>query len=160
MPNRVARFRRQRRLTQVELAEQAEVSRETISNIERGLSTPSLQVAFDIAAVLGQDVDTLFGDTPFTTRSLRPMDQILAMLDQAHAEVEKGKALRNMVQDDAETEEAMYLAVGVEEALKWILGRTPDLFQGAAWKGWFPIRDVDTSPEAIAETARMHGGAR
>ena len=47
-------------MTQQELAEQIGVTRQTVNAIEAGKYSPSLEVAFRIAAVFGQRVDEVF----------------------------------------------------------------------------------------------------
>ena len=51
-------------LSQAALADQAHVTRQTISGIESGRWSPSLDVAFAIAATLGSTVEELFGAAP------------------------------------------------------------------------------------------------
>ncbi len=51
-------------LSQAALADQAGVTRQTISGIESGRWLPSLEVAFGIAAALGSSVEELFGAAP------------------------------------------------------------------------------------------------
>jgi putative molybdopterin biosynthesis protein len=53
-----------RGLSQVALADQAGVTRQTISGIEAGRWSPSLDVALAIAAALGSSVEELFGAAP------------------------------------------------------------------------------------------------
>jgi molybdate-binding protein/DNA-binding XRE family transcriptional regulator len=53
-----------RGLSQVALADQAGVTRQTISGIEAGRWSPSLDVALAIAAALGSSVEELFGGAP------------------------------------------------------------------------------------------------
>lgn len=57
---RIARHRRARGLTQVELAEKIGVAPETISRIERGTVVPSIARAGDIARAVGVELATLF----------------------------------------------------------------------------------------------------
>lgn len=52
----VARLRRERGMSQEELAFQADIDRTYISQIERGLANPSLGVLCRLAAALGVDV--------------------------------------------------------------------------------------------------------
>ena len=56
----VRRVRRERGLTQEELAREVGVSRQTIVNIEQGRYKPSILLALKIARVLDTDVETLF----------------------------------------------------------------------------------------------------
>jgi putative transcriptional regulator len=58
--NRLRIARAERALSQDELAQRAGVSRQTISSIETGVYCPSTLLAFRLARVLDQPVDTLF----------------------------------------------------------------------------------------------------
>ncbi|RJX17684.1 MAG: XRE family transcriptional regulator [Desulforudis sp.] len=53
-------IRRQRKLTQVQLAAKSKVSRNYISEIENGTKTPSIPTLEKIAAALGVSTGTLF----------------------------------------------------------------------------------------------------
>ena len=59
LPENIARTRRAAGLTQEELAAQVGVSRQTVSDWERGDATPDLSNAARIAQVLGVTVDSL-----------------------------------------------------------------------------------------------------
>ncbi|WP_017541632.1 helix-turn-helix domain-containing protein [Nocardiopsis halophila] len=48
------------RMTQAELADRVEVTRQTIIAIEQGRYSPSLETAFQIARVFGATVDDVF----------------------------------------------------------------------------------------------------
>jgi len=56
----VRRVRREKGLTQEELARKVGVSRQTIVNVEQGRYKPSILLALKIARVLDTDVETLF----------------------------------------------------------------------------------------------------
>lgn len=58
---RVEKARRRVGLIQRELAEKVGVGRVTISRIERGAQTPSVDLALAIAGALGETVEALFG---------------------------------------------------------------------------------------------------
>lgn len=60
MENRLAELRKQKRIGQSYLVEQLGVSRQTISSIENGRCTPSLDLALDIAYLLDMPVDEIF----------------------------------------------------------------------------------------------------
>ncbi len=65
MKNRIKVFRAERDWTQQDLAEQIDVSRQTINAIEKGKYDPSLPVAFRIAKIFGQRIeDVFFPDDP------------------------------------------------------------------------------------------------
>jgi putative transcriptional regulator len=57
----VRQRRRELRITQAELAEASEVSRQTIIAIEQGDYAPSVFLALRIARTLGSTVEDLFG---------------------------------------------------------------------------------------------------
>ena len=60
MENRLAEIRKQKKIGQGFLVEQLGVSRQTISSIENGRCTPSLDLALDIAYLLDMPVDEVF----------------------------------------------------------------------------------------------------
>lgn len=62
MNNRLRVLRAERRLSQAELAELVDVSRQTVNAIEVGKHDPSLPLAFRIARVFGQPVEAIFSD--------------------------------------------------------------------------------------------------
>lgn len=61
---RVKELRKSCGLTQEELAERVEVSKDYIGLIERGLRSPSLQVIEKIANSLGVTIHVLFNEMP------------------------------------------------------------------------------------------------
>lgn len=60
MKNQIKQLRKSANLSQEELAKLCKVSRQTINAIENDKYDPTLQLAFDIASVLGTTVDELF----------------------------------------------------------------------------------------------------
>lgn len=58
--NAVRRYRRLADVTQAQLAEQVDVSRQTIVSIESGGYAPSVYLALALAEQLGTSVETLF----------------------------------------------------------------------------------------------------
>lgn len=60
MKNYVREERTNKQLTQVQLAEMVNVSRQTIISIETSRYTPSVILAIKLANVLGKKVETLF----------------------------------------------------------------------------------------------------
>ncbi|WP_041096265.1 helix-turn-helix transcriptional regulator [Bacillus badius] len=60
MRNRIRELRKSANLSQKELATLCSVSRQTINAIENNKYDPTLQLAFNIAAVLNTTVDELF----------------------------------------------------------------------------------------------------
>lgn len=62
---RMLRFLRDE-MTQQALAEKIGVTRQTVNAIERGKYSPSLEVAFRIAEVLGESLETVFQYRPET----------------------------------------------------------------------------------------------
>jgi len=53
-------IRKQRGITQEELAEVLEVSRQTISSLENGRYNPSIILAFKIARFFGMSIEDIF----------------------------------------------------------------------------------------------------
>lgn len=60
MKNQLKVLRAQNNLTQADLAEQLQVSRQTINAIEKGKYDPSLPLAFKIAKLFSQPIETIF----------------------------------------------------------------------------------------------------
>ncbi|GAB4074835.1 helix-turn-helix transcriptional regulator [Barrientosiimonas marina] len=60
MRNRVKEYREKEGISQGELADLCNVSRQTINAIENNKYDPSLQLAFNLAKNLGVKVDNLF----------------------------------------------------------------------------------------------------
>ncbi len=62
LTNMVRKYRRWNELSQAELADRVDVSRQTIANIERGNYSPSVHLALAICRALGKTVEEIFGD--------------------------------------------------------------------------------------------------
>lgn len=60
MRNKIYEYRVLRRLSQRQLADLCEVSRQTINAVEKGKYAPSLELAFRLAKVFQTTVDELF----------------------------------------------------------------------------------------------------
>ncbi|MFZ6708182.1 helix-turn-helix transcriptional regulator [Undibacterium sp. TC9W] len=60
MKNIVRELRTQREWSQAQLADLLEVSRQTVNAIETGRYDPSLPLAFGIAKLFGQPIETIF----------------------------------------------------------------------------------------------------
>lgn len=60
MRNRLRVLRAERRWSQAELADQLEVSRQTVNAIETGKYDPSLPLAFRIARLFGRSIEGVF----------------------------------------------------------------------------------------------------
>ncbi|MBP7705271.1 MAG: helix-turn-helix transcriptional regulator [Caulobacter sp.] len=62
MKNRLKVLRAERDWSQADLAEKLEVSRQTINALETGKYDPSLPLAFKIARLFGQPIESIFDD--------------------------------------------------------------------------------------------------
>lgn len=60
MKNNLKKIREERGISQAELADAVGTSRQYISNIERDVNTPGLDIAFGIAMVLQLPVEYIF----------------------------------------------------------------------------------------------------
>lgn len=60
MKNRLEELRKQRGITQEELAALLEVSRQTISSLEKGRYNPSILLAFKISRYFGMSIEDIF----------------------------------------------------------------------------------------------------
>ena len=64
MKNRIRVLRAERDWTQAQLADAAQVSRQTINAIETGRFDPSLPLAFVIARIFGLTIEDVFDPDP------------------------------------------------------------------------------------------------
>lgn len=62
MKNCLRDLRAQRQWTQAQLAEQLDVSRQTVNAIETGKFDPSLPLAFKVARIFGLRIEEIFQD--------------------------------------------------------------------------------------------------
>ena len=62
MKNRLKVLRAEREWTQAQLADDLEVSRQTVNAIETGKFDPSLPLAFKIARLFGLTIEAIFQD--------------------------------------------------------------------------------------------------
>lgn len=60
MKNRLESIRKEAGMTQEELAERLEVSRQTISSLESGRYNPSILLAFRIARLFRRNIEEIF----------------------------------------------------------------------------------------------------
>jgi len=60
MKNRLRELRAARDWTQADLADRLDVSRQTVNAIETGRYDPSLPLAFKLAALFGDSIESLF----------------------------------------------------------------------------------------------------
>lgn len=60
MKNRLEELRKRRQITQEELAEVLEVSRQTIGSLENGRYNPSILLAFKISRYFGRPIEEIF----------------------------------------------------------------------------------------------------
>lgn len=62
MKNRLKVLRAERDWTQARLADELEVSRQTVNAIEKGKFDPSLPLAFKLARLFGLSIEEIFED--------------------------------------------------------------------------------------------------
>jgi len=62
LKNRLKVLRAERDWSQADLADRLEVSRQTVNALETGKYDPSLPLAFKIARLFGQPIETIFDD--------------------------------------------------------------------------------------------------
>lgn len=60
MENRIKEFRKEKGITQDELAGALGVTRQTVISLENGKYNPSLQLAFKIAKYFGKEIEHIF----------------------------------------------------------------------------------------------------
>ena len=60
MKNRLEEIRKGKGINQEQLANELEVSRQTISSLEKGIYNPSITLAFKIARYFGMSIEEIF----------------------------------------------------------------------------------------------------
>ncbi len=60
MKNRLEEMRKQRGMTQEELADKLSVSRQTVGSLENGRYNPSILLAFKIAKLFNRSIEEIF----------------------------------------------------------------------------------------------------
>ncbi|MDR2108601.1 MAG: helix-turn-helix transcriptional regulator [Coriobacteriales bacterium] len=60
MKNRLEELRKQKNITQEDLAEELKVSRQTIGSLENGRYNPSIILAYKIARFFGTTIEEIF----------------------------------------------------------------------------------------------------
>lgn len=60
MKNRITELRKEKSLTQIDLARRVSVSRQTIISLENGKYNPSITLAYKIAKVFGLSIEDVF----------------------------------------------------------------------------------------------------
>ena len=60
MRNRIAELRKAHRLTQQDLADRVEVTRQTIISLENGRYNPSITLAFKLSRTFGLTIEEIF----------------------------------------------------------------------------------------------------
>lgn len=60
MKNNIEKLRKEKNITQEELANILEVSRQTVNAIENAKYSPSLELAFKIAIFFGKNIEKVF----------------------------------------------------------------------------------------------------
>lgn len=78
---RIARRRRELRLTQAKVAEKAEISDQYLSNIERAVSIPSTEVVMRLAAALDTTPDEFLVGTVSHDERWRGVAELLRPMD-------------------------------------------------------------------------------
>lgn len=104
---KVQSYRRQRNLTQEEMAERIQRSTDTVSNIERGVSSTRIETAFRIAEVLGVplveffDVETVAAADRERRQLIRKLLDVVAteQPDVLETVISQAEALVQLVHD-------------------------------------------------------------
>lgn len=97
--DRIRNLRLQKNLTQEELAERTDLSKGYISQMERDLSMPSLEVFFDVLEVLGCSPRDFFDEESTVQKVVYPKEETTY-----YEEEEKGYAIRWLVPESNEKE--------------------------------------------------------
>lgn len=127
---RIRNLRLQKNLTQEELAERIDVSKGYISQVERDLSVPSMEVFFDMLEVLGSTPKDFFDDEPTKQRVVYGKEA-----GTFYEETEKGYSIRWLVPESNEKEmEPILLELQEDGAFKEFSPSTSETF-GLVTKG-------------------------
>ncbi|MGX7419314.1 helix-turn-helix domain-containing protein [Carnobacterium gallinarum] len=97
--NRIKNLRIQKNLTQEELGERTDLSKGYISQLERDLSSPSLETFFDILEVLGCSPKDFFDEGQKEQRVVYTQDEMTSFEDE-----EKGYEIQWLVPESNENE--------------------------------------------------------
>jgi putative transcriptional regulator len=76
MRNQLRALRERHHLTQAALADLLEVSRQTVNALETGRYDPRLPLAFRIAALFGQPIESIFSPEQNSTDGRRALDRL------------------------------------------------------------------------------------
>ncbi|MBU3827765.1 MAG: helix-turn-helix transcriptional regulator [Candidatus Lactobacillus pullistercoris] len=60
MPNLVKQYRKEKKMTQREVAEKVHVTERTIISVEKGKYKPSIVLAYKLSKLFGTNIETLF----------------------------------------------------------------------------------------------------
>jgi putative transcriptional regulator len=75
MKNRIRELRARHRISQADLAEKLNISRQTINAIENDKYDPNLPLAFQLSHLFGESVDEIFDKKEFlTTINQKPLE--------------------------------------------------------------------------------------
>ena len=66
MSERIKKIRKQKGFSQVELGERIGVSQQVITNYERGIREPNIEMLLKIAGALNVSLETLIGEKPIS----------------------------------------------------------------------------------------------
>lgn len=88
--DRLARLRKERGITQVELAQRVGIAQPNISDYERGESQPSAEFIIKLVEILGVSADDILGLKPTKPNGHQPRPRLIKRL----AEIEKLPAHR------------------------------------------------------------------
>ncbi|MBE5897601.1 MAG: helix-turn-helix domain-containing protein, partial [Lachnospiraceae bacterium] len=96
--NRVQEIRKERCLTQDKLASEVGISRKYLSNVERQLAVPSVELAFRISNALAVDIDKVFFDVSnvVTSEYPKPMKFIDLFCGIGGFRYASGRAFKNL----------------------------------------------------------------
>ena len=84
MGERIKKIRRQKGLSQTELANSIGASQQVITNYERGLREPSIEILLKIAGALDVSLERLIG-----TKPLKPHEQTSRALQKRFEQIKK-----------------------------------------------------------------------
>lgn len=87
--NKIKEYRKNKRLTQEELASELDVSRKTINLIESGKLLPKIDLVYKLSLILNEPIENLFYNEEYESLCLKKKEEYLTKLAGAYLQMNK-----------------------------------------------------------------------
>lgn len=87
--NRIKEYRKNKNMTQEELANELGVSRKTLNLIESGSVVPKVDIAYKLSLILEVTVEEIFYNEDYNNLSLKKKEEYLTKLAVAYLQIHK-----------------------------------------------------------------------